>query len=288
MSKIVDKQPLNYLQVKQYLVNWLKEYAINSSKQGYVIGISGGIDSAVCSSLCAYSGMPLIVVTMPIHQEQAQLQLSLEHATWLSSKFSNVTALTIDLTSLYEQHVKLLEDAGCFKDVTPEEQFLITANIRSRLRMITLYAVAGAHNSLVCGTGNKIEDYGIGFFTKFGDGGVDVSPIGDLVKSEVYALGHELGIIDGILQARPTDGLWNDGRTDEDQIGASYDELEWAMGYCEENKMELSDSFSCLQDLSKDLSMREVAVLKIYWSRHKANQHKMQMPPIAYIREIID
>ena len=169
-------------------------------------------------------------------------------------------------------------------NITPEEQFLVTANIRSRLRMVTLYGVAGANKSLVCGTGNKIEDYGVGFFTKFGDGGVDVSPIGDLVKSEVYALGRELGVNEAILQARPTDGLWSDGRTDEDQIGASYDELEWALDYCERHQIKSNEEVKSIGLLDKDLSAREQVVLNIYWSRHIANQHKMNLPPVAYLK----
>lgn len=284
MLSLSDKTELNYPQVKQYLVNWLTDYAIKSRQAGYVIGVSGGIDSAVCSSLCAHTGLPLIVLIMPIHQESDQLQRSLEHVAWLCGKFSNVKAITIDLTSLYEQQVALLEKSGALNNITAEEQFLVTANIRSRLRMVTLYGVAGANKSLVCGTGNKIEDYGVGFFTKFGDGGVDVSPIGDLVKSEVYALGRELGVNKAILQARPTDGLWSDGRTDEDQIGASYDELEWALDYCERHQIKSNEDVKSIGLLDKDLSAREQVVLNIYWSRHIANQHKMNLPPVAYLK----
>lgn len=284
MLNLSDKTELDYPHVKQYLVNWLTDYALKSHQAGYVIGVSGGIDSAVCSSLCAHTGLPLIVLIMPIHQESDQLQRSLEHVAWLCDKFSNVTAITIDLTSLYEQQVALLEKSGALNNITPEEQFLVTANIRSRLRMVTLYGVAGANKSLVCGTGNKIEDYGVGFFTKFGDGGVDVSPIGDLVKSEVYALGRELGVNEAILQARPTDGLWSDGRTDEDQIGASYDELEWALDYCERHQIKSNEEVQSIGLLDKDLSAREQVVLNIYWSRHIANQHKMNLPPVAYLK----
>lgn len=284
MLNLSDKGQLNYPHIKQYLVAWLTDYALKSRQVGYVIGVSGGIDSAVCSSLCAHTGLPLIVLIMPIHQESEQLQRSLEHVAWLCDKFSNVKAITIDLTSLYEQQVELLEKSGALNNITPEEQFLVTANIRSRLRMVTLYGVAGANKSLVCGTGNKIEDYGVGFFTKFGDGGVDVSPIGDLVKSEVYALGRELGVNEAILQARPTDGLWSDGRTDEDQIGASYDELEWALDYCDRHQIKSNEDIMSIGSLDKDLSAREQVVLNIYWSRHIANQHKMNLPPVAYLK----
>ena len=284
MLNLNTKTELDYPHVKQYLVAWLTDYALKSHQDGYVIGVSGGIDSAVCSSLCAHTGLPLIVLIMPIHQESDQLQRSLEHVAWLCGKFSNVKAITIDLTSLYEQQVALLEKSGAFDSITTEEQFLVTANIRSRLRMVTLYGVAGANKSLVCGTGNKIEDYGVGFFTKFGDCGVDVSPIGDLVKSEVYALGRELGVNEAILQARPTDGLWSDGRTDEDQIGASYDELEWALDYCERHQIKSNEDVKSIGLLDKDLSAREQVVLNIYWSRHIANQHKMNLPPVAYLK----
>ena len=162
-----------------------------------------------------------------------------------------------------------------------------SSNTRSRLRMVTLYGVGGAHKLLVCGTGNKVEDYGIGFFTKFGDGGVDVSPIGDLMKSEVYALGKELGVIQGILDARPTDGLWADGRTDEDQIGATYDELEWAMGFCDVYGASVQEFVNGHENfLIAPYSDRQKHVLKVYWKRHTANAHKMSMPPVCSVSNL--
>jgi NAD+ synthase len=239
---------------------------------GYIIGVSGGIDSAVCSTLCAQTGLPLIVIRMSIHQAQDQADRGAKHIEWLKSKYSNVSYLDIDLTNSYDVQIESIKNSGGFDNVSEEQIFLTSANTRSRLRMVTLYGVGGAHKLLVCGTGNKVEDYGIGFFTKFGDGGVDVSPIGDLMKSEVYALGKELGIIQEILDARPTDGLWDNNMTDEDQIGATYDELEWAMNYVDNNKY-----------YSHNITDRQREVLIIYKNRHFANVHKMSMPPIFKI-----
>lgn len=279
METIQKNTSLNYTDTKNHIADWLQAYAFGAKMNGYIIGVSGGIDSAVCSTLCALSGMPLFVVRMSIHQSSDQADRGAKHINWLQDNFENVKTLDVDLTDVYDKEIELLKKSGAFDGVSDEQVFLTSANTRSRLRMMTLYGIGGAHKLLVCGTGNKVEDYGIGFFTKFGDGGVDLSPIGDLMKSEVYALGKELGIIQEILDARPTDGLWDDGRTDEDQIGATYDELEWALNFCDKY------SASEIKNMSfpEMLSQRQSEVVKIYWKRHLANEHKMSMPPICII-----
>jgi NAD+ synthase len=279
METTTQNKTLNYTAVKNRLSDWLFNYAHNANQTGYVIGVSGGIDSAVCSTLCAMTGLPLTVVRMSIHQAVDQADRGAKHIDWFKTSFSNVKTLDIDLTEAYDKEIELLTKAGAFDGVSADQIFLTSANTRSRLRMVTLYGIAGAHKLLVCGTGNKVEDYGVGFFTKFGDGGVDLSPIGELMKSEVYALGKELGIIQEILDARPTDGLWDDGRTDEDQIGATYDELEWALDYNDANP-----NFSPY-DL-EILSERQRIVLNIYLKRHNANGHKMSTPPICSLESL--
>ena len=281
MEAAIQAQTRNFSEVKQKISEWLKNYIVTSNQKGYVIGVSGGIDSAVCSTLCAMTGFPLLVVKMSIHQAHDEADRGEKHINWLKKTFPNVKSMDIDLSSVYDEQMRVLQRGGAFTDVDTDSVFLTSSNTRSRLRMVTLYGLAGAHKFLVCGTGNKVEDYGIGFFTKFGDGGVDVSPIGELTKTEVYALGKELGVIEEILNARPTDGLWADGRTDEDQIGATYPELEWAMKEV--------DSRITVQDIqsrtfvSYGYSERELIVLDIYLKRHQANIHKMSMPPICQI-----
>lgn len=249
-------------EIIDHLVNWLKEYSDKSKTEGFVIGISGGIDSALTSTLCALTGKKCIVLTMPIRQNASEFDRGLEHIEWLKKKFSNVSSHIVDLTGIFE---KMESDFP--KDV---QDFLTMANTRARLRMTTLYAFAGHHKLLVAGTGNKVEDFGIGFYTKYGDGGVDLSPIADLMKSEVYSLAAEVGVIESILNARPTDGLFADGRTDEDQIGATYDELEWAMLYIEHKHEYI-------------LNERQQEVMKIYLSRNRANKHKMDPIPVCLI-----
>jgi NAD+ synthase len=209
--------------ISEQIQSWLKEYVTDSKQKGFVIGVSGGIDSAVVSTLCAETGLPTIVVSLPI-KEKVGHKLSLEHINNLCDKYPNVKSVEVDLTNTFESFYNSVTH-DCDVDN------LSMANVRSRLRMITLYHIAQSNGMLVVGTGNKVEDFGIGFYTKYGDGGVDISPIADLMKSEVYELGKYLGVTENILNARPTDGLWTDGRTDEDQIGATYDELEWAMRY---------------------------------------------------------
>jgi len=250
-------------EIINHITSWLNAYSTQSFTQGFVIGISGGIDSAVTSTLCALTTKPVIVLNMPIRQYKVEFDRGVEHIQWLKKNFSNVTSDTVNLTDVFE---KIETD---FPSVV--QDFLTMANTRARLRMLTLYAFAGHHKMLVAGTGNKIEDFGVGFFTKYGDGGVDISPIADLLKSQVYALAKELNVVDSILQAKPTDGLFADGRSDEDQMGATYDELEWAMLALENNA-----------DI-KSFSLREKHVMEIYQSRNRANKHKMEAIPVCKI-----
>ncbi len=206
----------------KYISNWIKSYVdqMPSKAQSLVIGISGGIDSSVSSTLSAMTGLKTIVLTMPIKQKENQHDLSLKHQEWLTKKFKNVEAYTISLDKLFETFSSTLNKFD------NEHGY---ANSRARLRMTTLYQVAAANKGIVVGTGNKVEDFGVGFYTKYGDGGVDISPIADCNKTEVWELGKELGILNEIIDAPPTDGLWDDGRTDEGQLGFNYSELEDAM-----------------------------------------------------------
>lgn len=250
-------------EVIDHIVGWLKQYSEQSKTNGFVIGISGGIDSALTSTLCAKTGKQVICLNMPIHQYKAEYDRGHEHIGWLKKNFNNVTSYEVELTKTFQ----------VMGETLPEEvqDWLTMANTRSRLRMTTLYAFACHHKMLVAGTGNKVEDFGVGFFTKYGDGGVDLSPIADLMKSEVYALADELGVASSIREAKPTDGLFADGRSDEDQIGASYDELEWAMNFIAN-----PHDFSLLNE-------RQKAVLDIYTRMNKANQHKMNPIPVCII-----
>ena len=216
MNRIED-----YDQVKRRLVNWLKAYVKENRLMSLVVGVSGGIDSAVASTLSAETGLPTYVLGMPIHQKEEQENLSDAHLDWLEQKYPNVTRLKYDLSETFDTFVSTIDGYNDNK--------LALANTRSRLRMVTLYQVAGSVSGIVVGTGNKVEDYGVGFYTKYGDGGVDIAPIADLYKTEVWELGKHLGVDERIIAASPTDGLWDDGRTDEDQIGCSYGALEEAM-----------------------------------------------------------
>lgn len=275
----LGRKILNQTNLIYDIVNWLKEYAKNAGARGYVMGVSGGIDSAVVSALCAKTGLPLVVLEMPIHQGKEQITRAKNHIAWLKSNYSNVNSIEIDLTKVYDELYRSL--GNTLIPVTEEEFEFSMANTRSRLRMTTLYNYAGTHKSLVAGTGNKVEDFGIGFFTKYGDGGVDISPIADLMKSEVYSIGKELDINEDILTAAPTDGLHNDGRTDEDQIGAKYDELEWAMNWLEEH-MTIEQGVGRFYDDSEDykLNDRQKEVLEIYENFNNSNKHKMVSIPV--------
>ena len=243
---------MNSCEKVKYISNWIKSYVDNmpSKAQSLVIGISGGIDSSVSSTLSAMTGLKTIVLTMPIKQKENQHDLSLKHQDWLVKKFKNVEAHTISLDKLFESFSSTLNKFD------NEHGF---ANSRARLRMTTLYQVAAANKGIVVGTGNKVEDFGVGFYTKYGDGGVDISPIADCNKTEVWELGRVLKILDDIINAAPTDGLWDDGRTDEGQLGLSYKEIEEAMD--NENS----------KNRDKYIQIR------------KANLHKMEPIPICKI-----
>lgn len=257
---------MNAEKVTNHIVQWLKDYATKAHVKGFVVGISGGIDSAVTSTLCAKTGLETLCVEMPIHQAQNQVSRGKEHIAQLKNNYSNVSTITADLTTTFDT----------FKNTVPKTDDkakvdLALANTRARLRMTTLYYFAGIKGLLVAGTGNKVEDFGVGFYTKYGDGGVDISPIADLLKSEVYTLAKHLGVTTSIQNAAPTDGLFGDSRTDEDQLGASYDELEWAMEQYDSGKN------------ANAFSGRDKEVFNIYSKLHKTNLHKMMAIPVCEI-----
>ncbi|WP_322971115.1 NAD(+) synthase [Faecalibacter sp. LW9] len=253
--------------VVQHIVSWLKDYLETSHQKGFVIGISGGIDSAVTSTLCAMTGYPLLNLEMPIHQEKNQADRAKRHIEWLKTQFETpIDSIEVELTNTFDALVAALPPTE-----TTDKVNLALANTRARLRMSTLYYFAGLHNYLVAGTGNKVEDFGVGFYTKYGDGGVDLSPIADLMKSEVYEIAAFLGINTEIRKAKPTDGLFGDDRSDEDQLGASYDELEWAMTMKESGHQ------------SEEFEGRQKEVFDIYSRLNRINQHKMVPIPVCDI-----
>lgn len=252
--------------VVDHIVNWLKDYATNAKVNGFVIGISGGIDSAVTSTLCAKTGLQVLCIEMPIHQAASHVSRGQEHIAQLKARFPNVSDIKVDLTPVFEEFKTEVSLEG--KQTTVD---MALANTRARLRMTTLYYHAGLLGLLVAGTGNKVEDFGVGFYTKYGDGGVDLSPIADLLKSEVYNIGKFLKVPESIMNAAPSDGLFGDARSDEDQIGASYPELEWAMKMNDEGKTEA------------DFLGREKEVFKIYKRFNTANKHKMIPIPVCNI-----
>ena len=249
--------------IKSHIVSWLNAYCDRSGMSGFVVGVSGGIDSSVTSILCAETDKRVVLLNMPIRQRSSEFLLAKKHIEDLRDRYSNVESHELELTDVFESFEKSMP-------FPLDSNQLSMANSRARLRMMTLYAVGQAHGLLVAGTGNKIEDFGIGFYTKYGDGGVDLSPIADLTKTEVFSLAATLNVIEEIQQAAPTDGLWGDGRKDEDQIGASYAELEWAMDYSDERS---------------GLTSRQIEVLDIYNRLHKINQHKMLPIPVCKIPE---
>ena len=248
--------------VIQHIVKELNAYCDKAGLKGFVVGVSGGIDSAVTSTLSAKTGRKTIALNMPILQATTQDSLSSRHIAWLEKDYPNVQGIRVDLSEVFLTLGKTLPS-----DI---QDALSMANTRSRLRMLTLYAYANHHRFLVVGTGNKVEDFGVGFFTKYGDGGVDISPIADLLKSDVFLLGQALGIIEDIIQAPPTDGLWEDNRTDESQIGATYAELEWAMAAEADGRKE-------------NLTKRQNEVLSIYRRLNAQNRHKMDPIPIIKV-----
>jgi len=249
---------MNEKDVVVKIVDWLVERNIIAGTNGFVVGISGGIDSSVTSTLCAMTGKQVMVLEMPIN---ANPTLSKDHAIWLTKIFKNVSAREVYLGSAFDIFKKSLYQIE-------DDEELVWANAMSRLRMVALYCHANRYNMLVCGTGNKVEDFGVGFFTKYGDGGVDISPIADLYKSEVYKLGAYFGIDERIMKAKPTDGLWGDNRSDEDQIGATYDELEWAMKFQAGLPM-------------FGLTERQKEAYHIYTTRQAKNLHKVEPIPVC-------
>lgn len=257
---------MKYNEVIEHISQWLASYATKHGMKGFVVGVSGGIDSALTSTLCAKTGLPTLCLQMPIKQKENQVNRAQEHVDWLTNTFPNVQADVISLDNAFNS----------FKEVTSKTDdsdaaLLSLANSRSRLRMVTLYYFAGRYRYLVAGTGNKIEDFGVGFYTKYGDGGVDLSPIADLTKTEVRALAKTLNIKESILQAPPTDGLWDDDRNDEDQLGATYEQLEWAMSQHYAGKT------------AKDFVGENARVMSVFLHHHNANKHKMEPIPVCDI-----
>ncbi len=245
--------------------DWLNDYLDKSKMQCFVIGVSGGVDSALSSTLCAMTGKKTYIVNIPINSKKENTHLSQVHCDWLCEKYDNVEEIYIDASDAYNSFEKIFKE-------TSAHNLLSNANSKSRMRMMVLYYLATSKSGIVVGTGNKVEDFGVGFFTKHGDGGVDISPIADLTKSEVRMMSKSLEISEQILNAPPTDGLWDDSRTDESQIGASYEELEWAMKYIEIGESQL-------------LSPRQEEVLSIYNFFHNKNKHKMVDVPIYKVGE---
>jgi len=238
----------------EYIVNWIKDYSlkINNLPKTLVVGVSGGIDSSVTSTLCAKTGIKTIVVSMPIKQKDTQHYLSIQHINWLKDNYNNVKSYVLNLDKIFKS----------FQDTTKKfNNELAYANSRSRLRMVTLYQIAQFNSGLVVGTGNKVEDFGIGFYTKYGDGGVDISPIADCTKTQVWEMGSKMSIIQDIIDAKPTDGLWDDSRNDEDQIGLTYEQIEEAMNN------PLSENY-----------------IK-YMEFRKSNLHKMKPIPVCIFKE---
>ena len=254
MNRIDD-----YKRLTDRIVTWIYDYCSEYNIKSLVVGVSGGIDSSVVSTLCAKTGLPTYVIGMPINQRDEQETLSDAHGKWLETKYTNVRFIKVDLSSVNELFLANI-------NLQVGERFAINklaqANTRSRLRMVTLYQVATTVSGIVVGTGNKVEDYGVGFYTKYGDGGIDIAPIADLYKTEVWGLGEHLGVDERIISAPPTDGLWDDGRTDEDQIGTSYTMLEWVME-------------KGLQEDPMFLNEEQTNAINVYQKFHMQNKHKM-------------
>ena len=251
----------------KHIVKWIKAYAKSAKIDTLVVGISGGIDSSVVSTLCAETGLDTIVVQMPIRQNRKLDNRSSMQATWLLERYKNVTHVSMDLTPVFTAFEKKLEPI-CRDGAGMDLGF---ANSRARLRMMTLYQIAQSNGGIVVGTGNKVEDFGVGFFTKYGDGGVDISPIGDCMKTAVWEMGREFGLPQEIIDAEPTDGLWDDGRTDEGQLGMSYPDLERAMWLSESG--------------DQSMTREEKTNLKKYQAIRARNLHKMTPIPVCLIPE---
>lgn len=272
---------MNCEAISLQITEWLARYAMHTRVKGFVVGVSGGVDSALVSCLCALTCMKTVLLQMPINRTPGPIsKRAQEHCDWLERKYN------------YDKVVQYSHDlTGCFAEFNNNSPFaasgLADANLRSRLRMCALYRVANTENLFVVGTGNKVEDYGVGFFTKYGDGGCDISPIGDLLKSEVRELARYLGVAEEIVNAVPTDELWSDTRSDESQIGASYDELEWAMKWCKDNKLETPADYLLYKSIDENAQLidRLDKVVAIYMDRHFNNAHKMCTPPICKLNK---
>ena len=295
---------MNCPAVTETIVRWLKNYLLTNNQKGFVVGVSGGIDSALVSTLCSLTGKPVMLLTLPINQAADQVTRGFDHIKWLKAFDSKklegshepwyraeISSRDVDLTKTFEAIKGTL-------DIAVQRDELAMANLQARLRMSTLYAYAGHLGYVVAGTGNKVEDFGVGFFTKWGDGAVDLSPIGDLSKSQVWELAEYLGILESIRKAKPTDGLWGDNRSDEDQIGASYAELEWAMGVCESDPFisegfdQKCDSYGFVDNSlpysqTVNYTKRQRDVLLIYMKRHLQSRHKFEPIPVCKIPKVI-
>lgn len=279
---------MDYKETSNVITKWLEDKRIAAGMQGFVVGVSGGIDSALVSTLCTLTGAPVFLLNMPINQAKDQYIRAENHIKWLISKYTNVSTACVDLS---ESFGRLKYDLNALarnqKEGVVEMTELALANAKARLRMTTLYAYANSLNSLVAGTGNKVEDFGVGFFTKYGDGGVDLSPIGDLLKSEVREMAAFLGVDNDIVTAVPTDGLWGDNRSDESQIGCSYAELEGALTFCEREDLQTLDEYIIMKNRGAYPKMTAEfdRVLQIYLTRHTTSKHKMDMPPVCHLYE---
>lgn len=280
---------MNCKKVSQEIIDWLINYNDNEAKtNGFIVGVSGGVDSALVSTLCAMTNKPTVLVEMPIHRTVSNIsKRATEHCDWLKQNHHNISYHYNDLTIPYNSFV----DIHILRNSS-----LAKANLSSRLRMVNLYYYANTFNCLVVGTGNRVEDFGVGFFTRYGDGGVDISPIGDLMKSEVRELAAYLDVSPDIVEATPTDELWSDTRSDEDQIGASYDQLEWAMNIFD--KLSDDEDEYITHQIKKygfinnststvynNLSDEEKKIFDIFIKRHVKNEFKNYTPPICYINE---
>lgn len=252
----------------EHILKWLNNYLKKSNLNGFIVAISGGIDSAVTSTLTAKTGKPTLLLEMPIHQNIDQLKCSNEHVNILKKNFNNIDSLKIDLTNTFDNFCKTINDIG-------NNNTLALANVKSRLRMVTIYYYSNKYNYLVTGTGNKIEDFGVGFFTKYGDGGVDINPLADLYKSDIYTIAKKLKISKSIIKAEPTDGLWGDNRSDKDQLGFSYEDLEWAMKKLEKSK-NINNNF-----FNKKILIDKFLIL------NKKSKHKNKLIPICKIPDYL-
>jgi NAD+ synthase len=271
---------MNAPAVTQHIVDWLRTYAHKARARGFAVGVSGGIDSAVTAGLCAATGLDVHLLEMPIHQAPDQVSCAQDWMQLLAERHAAVSARRVDLTAVFDAHV------GALALPDSAQRNLALANTRARLRMATLYAEAQNHGLLVAGTGNKIEDFGVGFFTKYGDGGVDLSPIADLYKSQVYEVARHLGVPQSICDAPPTDGLWTDGRTDEDQLGATYAELETAMEFARTHHWSPETTDDRTWATTQGLTARPLEVFLIFTRFHRTNLHKMRPIPVCSIGEV--